>query len=263
MSDSGGDQNFGEFEDDSGDIRPIDISGGGAGGGQPHRAADISTRGLRERGLPQPGSNELLVSSEEEARNIVKKGDYVDMLGLVPSLHEVVIGTGWEMKSVETDKIDVDLSCFLMDKTSQTRVDEDFVFYNHPMTLEGAVKHMGDSRGGDGDGDDEQVFLDLNGVPFDIVRIPLVLSIYDEEIRGWHFGMVKDLFLRLVDNAEGHEILRVSLNENDFRGQTAILVGTIVREGPKWFFEVSETPSDGGLASFAKKYGIIVREDTG
>ena len=264
MSGSDEDQDFSKFKDDAGDIKPIDIAGGAAA---PVRraTANISTEVLRE-GAPPPADapgNELIAESEETANNIVKKGDFIDLLKLVPSLNQIMVGVGWELKNLEGDKIDVDLSCFLIDKTGQTRVDEDFIFYNQPAALVGAVKHMGDSRTGDGEGDDEEIFLDVNGIPFDVIRIALVLSIYDEKLKGWNFGMVRDLFLRLADKVEGREILRVRLNEDEFRGQTAILAGTLVREGPKWFFEVSENPVAGGLTAIAKQYGIIVREDTG
>jgi len=192
-------------DDDSDDVKPIDMVA------EP---------------VPEKEDPGLYVEPEDEVRNIVKKGDYIDLLAAVPSMKEMSIGAGWEMKNMEGDKIDADLCCFLLDKDGQTRVDDDFVFYNQEATLEGAVKHMGDSRTGDGEGDDEEMFFDINGIPFDVIRIALVLSIYDEE-------------------------------------QTAIQVACIVREGPKWFFEVQERLVGGGLAALAKEYGIIVREDTG
>lgn len=254
MNDSEDDLDLGKFEDDDGDIRPIDIAG--AVPGRPS--------GARRAQVPEkPAGEELLVDDSTAARNFVKQGDFIDLLKLVPSLKEISVGVGWELKNVESDKIDVDLSCFLIDKTGQTRVDEDFVFYNQISTLEGAVRHLGDSRTGDGEGDDEALFIDLNGIPFDVVRIALVLSIYDDMLKGWHFGMVKDLFLRLVDSTEGRETLRVDINEEHFQAQTAILVGCLVREGPKWFFEALEKPVPGGLMAAAGQYGIIVREDTG
>ena len=262
MSDLEDDPDLKKFEDDSGDIRPIDVAGNAEA--KLRRAADeIRAGGLREKGPSVAPGDELFAEDEDKARNIVKQGDFLDLLKLVPSLTEISVGAGWELKNLEGDKIDMDLSCFLIDKTNQTRTDDDFVFYNQPLTLEGAVKHMGDSRTGDGDGDDEEIFLDLNGIPFDIIRIALVLSIYDDATKGWHFGMVKDVFLRLVDKTEGREILRVLIDDEKFRGQTAILVGSLLREGPKWFFEVSEKPVPGGLAAVAKQHGIIVREDTG
>lgn len=265
MSDLEDDQNFSKFKDDAEeDIRPIDLSASAAKNPAP-ATDDIHMEAIvaREKKAPGHPDDKLTAEDEEKSRNIVKKGDFIDLLKLVPSLKEVTIGAGWELKNMEGDKIDVDLSCFLIDKTEQTRVDEDFVFYNQEMTLDGAVKHMGDSRTGDGEGDDEEIFLDLNGIPFNILRIALVLSIYDEAIKGWNFGMVKDLFLRVVDKIEGLEIVRIELNEELFKGQTCIHVANLVREGAKWYFEVLETSIEGGLAAIAKKYGIIIRESTG
>ena len=265
MSDLEDDQKFSKFKDDAEeDIRPIDLSDNAAKN-KPPATDDVHMEAIvaKEKKSPALPGDELTAEDEDKSRNIVKKGDFVDILKLVPSLKEITIGAGWELKNLEGDKIDVDLSCFLIDKTEQTRVDDDFVFYNQEMTLDGAVKHLGDSRTGDGDGDDEEIFLDLNGIPFDILRIALVLSIYDETLKGWNFGMVKDLFLRLVDKIEGLEIARIELNEELFQGQIGIHVANLVREGPKWYFEVLEMPIEGGLAGIAKKYGIILRENTG
>lgn len=232
-----------DFGNDGEDIRPIDTAAG--------------ARGKKE------DDDKLVVRTEDADRNLVKKGDYVDLLRRTPSLRELYAGTGWQLGNYEGDKIDVDLCCFLLDRNGQTRVDEDFIFYNQPSTLEGAVKHLGDSRTGDGVGDDECIFVDLTGLPFDIVQIDFVLSIYDEAIKGWDFSMMKHVYIRIVDKEEDIELLRLRIdNPEEFKGETCLLLGSLVREGAKWFFDVKQQPVPGGLAKIATQYGIIVRELT-
>ncbi|HEY8192051.1 MAG TPA: TerD family protein [Alphaproteobacteria bacterium] len=234
------------FKDDDDGIMPIDPLG-------------ERTRSL---GAKHNKPDEVEIGFTDTINNFVKRGEYIDLLKTVPTLREVYVGAGWELKNVGDEKIDVDLSCFLIDKTGKTREDGDFVFYNNETTLDGAVKHLGDSRTGDGRGDDEVIFFDLNGIPFDIIRIPLVVSIYDERLRGWNFGMLQDIYIRLVNREDNHEILRIAIDSDEFKRDTGVFVATLVREGPKWFLEVPLQPIEGGLAAVAKQYGIIVREIT-
>lgn len=215
------------------------------------------------RDKKKDGDDKLVVRTEDDSQNFVQKGDYIDLLRRAPSLREIYAGAGWQHQNYEGDKIDLDLCCFLLDRNGQTRVDEDFIFYNQTSTLEGAVKHLGDSRTGDGIGDDECIFFDLTGLPFDIVQVDFVLSIYDEAIRGWHFGMINHLYLRLVDKDEELELLRMRIDDTtDLKGETCLLLGSLVREGAKWHFDVKQQPVPGGLAKIATQYGIIVRELT-
>ncbi len=196
-------------------------------------------------------------------KNLIKKGEYVDLLRKDPTLKQIYIAAGWEQRIFDEDKIDVDLSCFLLDKTEKTRVDGDFVFYNNLSACEGAVRHLGDSRTGAGDGDDESLFIDLNGVPFDVLRIMIVLSIYDEALKGDHLGKIRDVYVRLVNSDDKTEIARLAVDDNDLHDQTGLRAFCLVREGPKWYADVTSQGAKGGLAAIAKSYGIIIKEDTG
>lgn len=191
--------------------------------------------------------------------NLIKKGDYFDIRRKIPELKEVIIGAGWDIKMFEENPVDVDLSCFLLNKDDQTREDEDFVFYNNEKACVGAVRHMGDSRNGAGDGDDETLIIDLNSLPFDVMKITFVLSIYDAAERSHDFGQVRNMFLRFVNAYDDNEIFRYRLSEEEFAGKTGIKVGELIREGPKWFFNTVGEPIPGGLASIATKYGLIIQ----
>lgn len=196
-------------------------------------------------------------------RTYVKKGDYFDMFARDPALRDLHIGAGWDQRSFENAPIDVDLSLFLLDKEDMTREDGDFIFYNNMSACDGAIKLMEDSRTGAGDGDDERMFISLQGLPFDILKIRFVLSVYDEKMEGFSFDNVRNIYFRIANHAEGNELFCFELDPEDIVGAKAIEVGTMVREGPKWFFSADAKPVEGGHAAVAKSYGMLITEDTG
>lgn len=215
----------------------------------------------RAQRLLDAGVPEHLHDTQHETWNRVEKGEYLDLLQKVPSLRHIRIATGWDQKSMEAEATDIDISVFLLNKNYQTREDSDFVFYNQMSTLDGAVRHMGDSRTGAGDGDDEEIFIDLTGVPYDIVRIMIVLSIYDDAEKGYTFSRVRNMFARLVDDDQDLEVCRFELSDEEYVSETAIMVAALVREGPRWYFEaLGKGTGTGGLAKIATQYGIIVKE---
>lgn len=239
---------------DDDDIRPIDTT-------QPPPAAAPKTAPVS---MEAPDSfadyDDLpLDDAAFPEENLVEKGDYVDLREKVPTLKEIVIGAGWDHKMFEENPVDVDLSCFLIGKDGLTREDGDFVFYNNDKACDGAVRYMGDSRTGAGDGDDETFIIDLSGLSFDIIKIVITLSIYDAAEREQDFGMIRNLYVRMVNANDDIELFRYRLSEEEYRGQIGIKVCEIVREGPKWFFNALGEPIPGGLSAIATKYGLIIQ----
>lgn len=198
--------------------------------------------------------------------NALSKGEEVNLLQKDATLRECMIAVGWDIRTFEGDPVDLDVCCFLLNKADQTRENEDFIFYNNPKGCSGAVRHTGDSRTGAGDGDDETIYFDLNGLPFDVAKAVFVLSIYNGEEREHHFGMVRNTYLRVVNHESGDEIVRYDLTpelEQSSPSATAMVVAEIVREGPKWHFRAVGEPVEGGLARIATNYGIVVQEMIG
>src|SRR5690242_8225841 len=111
----------------------------------------------------------------------VNVGDDVNLTAKDPTMHKLLVGAGWDLNAFNADALDLDISMFMIGKDDKTRVDEDFVFYNQIEAFDGGVRHGGDSRTGAGDGDDETISIDLHAVPFDILKIVFVLSIYKGE----------------------------------------------------------------------------------
>ena len=116
---------------------------------------------------------------------------------------------------------------------------------------------MGDNLTGDGDGDDEQIQIDLSKVPADIQKIAFTVTIYDAENRHQNFGQVSNAFIRLVDEASGTELIRYDLGE-DFSIETAVVVGELYRHNGEWKFNAIGSGFQGGLAALCGHYGIEV-----
>ncbi len=191
--------------------------------------------------------------------NRVKKGEDVNVSAKDPTLKRLHVGCGWDLNTFDTDSLDLDMSCFLLDKTGKTRMDEDFVFYNNMQALGGAVRHSGDSRTGAGDGDDEFILLDLAGIPFDIIRVLFVLTIYQANYKEQNIGMIRNSYLRLVNADTMNEIMRYELrDELRDRKEGGIVIAALDREGPKWHFRTIGEGVPGGLAEVADMHGIIV-----
>ena len=130
----------------------------------------------------------------------------------------------------------------------------DVVYFNNLTHFTGAVKHMGDNLTGGGDGDDEQIVIDLNRLPPEYDRVVLVVNIYQAYTRNQHFGMINNAFIRLVNMANGQEMLRYNLTEN-YGGMTAMIFGEIYRHAGEWKFNaVGSGTKDGSIGDLAQRY---------
>lgn len=190
----------------------------------------------------------------------VKKGEEINITRLDPTIREITAGVGWDLKRFEGDPVDVDASLFLLDKNDRTRQDEDFVFYNNLTGREGAVRHLGDSRTGAGDGDDEKIVIDLMALPFEVTKVVFALSIYDLDLNSNNFTMVKNVYFRLLNNETNLEVFRFELDE-DMGNGTGLAIGYIERVGSNWMFKAMGDPVYGGLAKLATDYGIVVMQN--
>ena len=114
---------------------------------------------------------------------------------------------------------------------------------------------MGDNRTGAGEGDDEQIEVDLSLVPANIERIAFTVTIYDADKRRQNFGQVSNSYCRIVDEATGEEIVHFDLGE-DFSIETALVVGELYKHNGEWKFNAIGSGFQGGLAALCAHYGI-------
>lgn len=186
-------------------------------------------------------------------------GDDVNLTAKDETLKKILIGAGWDLNAFDADALDLDISLMLIDKDDMTRDDQEFVFYNNKEAYDGAVVHNGDSRTGAGDGDDESVTVDLQGVPFEVLKFLIIISIYKGEEKEQKLDMVRNAYVRIVNAENGHELVRYDLDEIlDDKEESAMIAGSVNREGPKWHFTPLAEFVEGGLGAIAAKHGMII-----
>lgn len=198
--------------------------------------------------------------ADQNKRNIIAIGDRVNLNDLDPTMRQISAGLGWQFKGYEGEPIDLDVSVFLLNKDDLTREDSDFIFYNNEQGCDGAVTHDGDNRIGAGDGDDENIHFDMSAIPFDIVTIMFVISIYQGEDKDQDFSSVNSAYLRLFNEETSREICRINISESNLTGGTALKIAALERIGPKWEFHAMGEIIDGELKDIAERYGIVVGE---
>ena len=112
----------------------------------------------------------------------------------------------------------------------------DFFFFNNLKHSSGNVEHRGDNLTGTGDGDDEEIEIDLSKVPANIEKIAFTVTIYDADARKQNFGQVENAFIRVFDELNSKELIRCDLDE-DFSIETAVIVGELYRNKGEWKFK--------------------------
>jgi len=187
----------------------------------------------------------------------LSKGGNVSLSKEAPGLKQIVIGLGWDARATDGAAFDLDASLFMLAETGKVRSDADFIFYNNKTSADGSVEHQGDNLTGQGEGDDEQVKVNLDGVPADVARLTVGVTIHDAEARGQNFGMVSSAFIRVVNGDDNTEIARYDLSE-DASTETAMLFGEVYRNSGEWKFKALGQGFQGGLGPMAASYGVTI-----
>jgi tellurium resistance protein TerD len=207
----------------------------------------------------------------------LKKGEKLNLAKVAPGLRKVRACCGWDANAFTTGaKFDLDLSAFPSDDAGVCH-EEDVIFYNtvtridengqvmqdpdhrrrdlRPCNKNMSIYHTGDNRTGDGEGDDEQIFVDLENVPANIAKIAFTVTIDEAEERGQNFGQVSNAYIRLVNDETGEEILRFDLNE-DFSIETAVVFAELYRKDGEWRFNAVGSGFQDGLAGICNYYNL-------
>ncbi len=188
----------------------------------------------------------------------LQKGQKVSLTKGNPGLKNVVVGLGWDVNQFDTGgNFDLDTAAFLLADTGRVSQPEDFVFYGNLTHPSGSVQHQGDNLTGDGDGDDEQIKIDLSQVPAHITRIAFTVTIYDADVRNQNFGQVNNAYIRIYNEATGEELLRYDLGE-DFSIETAAVFGELYKHNDEWKFNAIGSGYEGGLAALCGNFGVDV-----
>jgi tellurium resistance protein TerD len=164
------------------------------------------------------------------------------------------IGLGWDTNSSSTGSgFDLDASVFILGENKKILSDSHFVFYNNLKSPDEAITHTGDNLTGDGDGDDEQIKIDLTKITATVKEVCVVVTIHDAENRKQNFGQVRNSFIRVVDDSTNTEMVKYELEE-DFSIETAVEFGRIYNKDGQWKFEAIGMGMKGGLEDYLNKY---------
>ncbi len=170
------------------------------------------------------------------------------------SAPQFTIGLGWDANSSSTGGVfDLDASVFILGENKKLLTDQHLVFYNNLKSPDTAVEHTGDNLTGAGDGDDEQIKVDLSKIDALATEICIVVTINDSEVRRQNFGQVRNSYVRIFDSATNADILKYELEE-DFSIETAVEFGRIYKRNGEWKFEAVGMGMKGGLSDYLNKY---------
>src|SRR5689334_4868323 len=185
----------------------------------------------------------------------LSKGGNVSLTKAAPGLTAVAVGLGWDVRSTTGVDFDLDASALGLAENHKIVSDEYFVFFNNLKSPDGAIEHTGDNLTGEGEGDDEQIKVDLANTPAQVSSIVFPVSIYDGDARGQSLGQVRNAFIRVVNAADQSELARYDLSE-DASTETAMVFGELYRNGPEWKFRAIGQGYASGLAGIARDFGV-------
>jgi tellurium resistance protein TerZ len=150
------------------------------------------------------------------------------------ALSRVTMGLGWDVAQKrgflgfgggKGDPIDLDASCVLFDESNRP---VDVVWFRQLKSRDGSITHTGDNRTGAGDGDDEQIVVELNRVPEQVKSLVFTVNSFT----GQNFSQVANAFCRLVDAGSGREVARYDLSVQG--SHTAQIMAKLYRHNGEW-----------------------------
>jgi len=170
------------------------------------------------------------------------------------NLPTFTIGLGWDANASNTGvDFDLDASVFILGENGKLLSDSHFIFFNNLNSPTNAVVHTGDNLTGAGEGDDEQVKVDLSKMEAAAMEVCIVVTIHESESRKQNFGQVRNSFIRIFNSITNEEVMKYELDE-DFSIETAVEFGRIYKRGNEWKFEATGMGMQGGLEAYLSKY---------
>lgn len=175
-------------------------------------------------------------------------------------LRRVMVGLGWDevqqsrgFFAAKPQDIDCDASAFACMNGRLADV-SDVVYFRNLQHKSNAIKHMGDNLTGAGDGDDEQIMVDLASLPMNYDKIVFVVNIYQAMQRKQHFGLIRNAFIRICDAETSQELCKYNLSEN-YTNMTAMVFGELYRYNGSWKFNaIGQATQDNSVADLAKRF---------
>jgi tellurium resistance protein TerZ len=153
------------------------------------------------------------------------------------ALNKVIMGLGWDPKKSGGGllkgmfggggavSIDLDASCVMFDDQKKII---DTIWFRQLKSKDGSVVHTGDNRTGEGDGDDEQIIVDLSRVPASVKSLVFTVNSFTNQT----FDQVENAYCRLVDSSTNKEIARYTLSAQG--SHTAQIMAKVYRHEGEW-----------------------------
>ena len=189
---------------------------------------------------------------------MLKKGQKIDLTKGNKSLKKILVGLVWDTNKYDGGyDFDLDAAAFCCGDDDKVHEDLDFIFYNNLKHESGAIEHLGDNLTGEGEGDDEQIVIDLSLIPARITKINFTVTIHEADERGQNFGQVSNAYVRVVNQENDEELIRYDLGE-DFSVETAIVVAQLYKHNGEWKFNAIGSGFAGGLAALCRNFGLNV-----
>ncbi len=188
----------------------------------------------------------------------LSKGQKVDLTKGNPGLKKIMVGLGWDVNAFDSGAdFDLDAAAFMVGANGKCPTEQEFIYYHNLSHPSEALKHMGDNLTGEGEGDDEQIEVDLAKIPANIEKVAFTVTIYDADTRRQNFGQVNNAFIRIYNEETGEEMIRYDLGE-DFSIETAAVFGELYKNAGEWKFNAIGNGFQGGLAALCANFGVEV-----
>ncbi|KHD36157.1 stress protein [Clostridium acetobutylicum] len=196
----------------------------------------------------------------------LQKGQRINLTKGGQTLSKLTVGLGWDPISksrksgflssifgVKQSEIDCDASVLMLNEDYKLE-NNNVVYFGNLRSRCESVIHTGDNLTGEGNGDDEVIYVTLDKVPSNIHKLVFAVNIYDCINRRQDFGMIKNAYIRVVNSSNNEELVRYNLTD-DYSGKTTVIVGEIYRNGGEWkFAAIGEGTNDTNLNLISRRY---------
>ncbi|PLS19467.1 chemical-damaging agent resistance protein C [Bacillus sp. M6-12] len=187
----------------------------------------------------------------------LQKGAKMDLTKGNPGLDNILVALGWDVNASGGQQFDLDVEVFQLGADGQVinKTLENVIFYNNPISKDGAIKHNGDNRTGQGEGDDETISIKLSQLSPEVQKLVFAVSIDQAFARQQNFGQVNNAYIRIVNEATGQELYRYDLTE-DYSTSISVEAGEVYRHSGEFKFGATGNGSTSDLAGLCGKFGI-------
>ena len=150
------------------------------------------------------------------------------------ALSRVTMGLGWDVAKSKGffgfgggsgQAVDLDASVVMFDESNRV---VDTVWFRQLKSKDGSITHTGDNRTGAGDGDDEQISVELQRVPANVKSLVFTVNSFT----GQNFSTVENAYCRLINAGNNQEVARFNLSVQG--SHTAQIMAKLYRHGGEW-----------------------------